>query len=183
MFGLLRSLYGRLLLLFGEPARHGTARTRLLGLRTYGVALIFGFIGFTIIVNSHPVGVPTDGKKAAVALIVALFGSSLLAIVIYDAYRKSNAKRKLGHLLAQLGPDELAYLREAVSSPTFGTFLGDFPSERQPRLIGWQNLLTFLNYEPLGATASRALFQPSLIGRLRYLDSAIWLGARIRYQL
>jgi hypothetical protein len=152
------------------------------GIWAYAVALLIGSIFVGAMLDHQPKGERLDPTRDGIILGVAFIGVQLLAIVIYDASKRYSAKQKLGSFLAELSPEEVERLRTIVSSTTFQAFFGYFPNDRvREQFSGWQGLLFFLNNEPLGWTASRALFQPSLAGRLRYLDSALWQGRRRRF--
>jgi hypothetical protein len=168
---------GRFWLRFKEQLRN----TLFHRLWTYPSAIAIGLCFVGIIAQRYPK--QPDTMTMAITFGVALIGIQLVAIVIYDNSKKYNAKRKLGLFLVELPDDDLQRLRTIVSSATFpilyGYPIGNEQFDRRP--FGWQRLLLFLNNEPLGSTASRALFQPSLAGRLRYLDSALTLARERRF--
>src|ERR1700730_4678144 len=148
--------------------------------------LIASFIGvfFVGIVLSHrPPGAAPEDKKAGAALIAAIIGIPLLALLIHDVFRKTSAKHRLGLFLVTMSADDLEQIRWLILSWPLSTFYRFLPvgNEQSPdRSLAAIRLAEFLRTDPLGETASRALFQRSPEGRKRYFNSAL-AGGRTGY--
>ena len=132
--------------------------------------LAFPVIGFGIIVSGL-----TKIDNPIVALIFILTGLPLIVIVMLDIIDRTVAIRELAQLLELLDEDDMAHMVELLNDSAGLSMAPHTKFEAK-----WNSLAEFLNLDYFGRIASRALFQRSHKGRLKYFERARIIRLRFR---
>jgi len=132
--------------------------------------LAFPVIGFGIVISGlHKIDNPI------IALIFILTGLPLILIVVLDVIDRLVAIRELAQLLELLDEDDMEHMMELLNKSVGLSMEAHTKFEAK-----WSSLAEFLNFDYFGRIASRALFQPSHKGRLKYFERARIIRLRFR---
>jgi len=132
--------------------------------------LAFPVIGFGIIMSGL-----NKVDNPIIALIFILTGLPLILIVVLDIIDRMVALRELAQLLELLDEDDMAHMVELLNNSAGLSMAAHTKFEAK-----WSSLTEFLNFDYFGRIASRALFQASQKGRLKYFERARIIRLRFR---
>jgi hypothetical protein len=117
---------------------------------------------------------PASVPLVVADVVVIIFGMFVVYAIILELHGKIVAKYRLGNVLRDnfYHKDNMAELVRFLESdgPRRWRVGGDEPPNP------WYKLFLFLESDQFGQVAARALFQPSKVGRIKYLFQAFDLG-------
>jgi uncharacterized membrane protein len=133
------------------------------------------FLSFPVIVFCIVISGLNKIDNPIIALMFILTGLPLILIVMLDVIDRVVALRELAQLFELLNEDDMAHMLELLNDSAGLAMAPHTKFEAK-----WASLAEFLNFDYFGRIASRALFQPSHKGRLRYFERARIIRLRFR---